>query len=292
MITSFVFFVVLTICMIPTKDRKVDNKVYRYIDTNDISVYLLNTNNQLAKVNFKINKDNTINTVKSIINKLTVSIDATIPNGFVQVIPSNVKLNDIKLENKLLSLDFSQEFLLIPQNEIEQVIESIVYSLLNIDEVEGVSIYVVGKNISDILNFPSIIDRNFGINKRVEIKNLNDISKVTVFYIDSVDNNNYYVPVTKYLNDKRDKIKIIIDELSSSYIYESNLISLLDKNIKLLNYEIENDIMTLDFSNSIFLEQDNMLEEIMYSVFANYDVNEIVFNLNDREIIKKRTTPF
>ena len=291
-ITLFVFFVVLTIYMIPSNNKN-DKVTYHYIDTKDISVYLLNSYNQLTKVDFKINNDDLINTVKSIINKLTISIDATIPNGFVQVIPNDVKLNSVKVENNLVSLDFSEEFLEIPEDNLEIVVESISYSLFNIKEIDKVSIYVLGENISNKYpSIPNVIDKKFGINKRVEIKNLNNISKVTIFYIDNIDDNNYYVPVTKYVNDKRDKIKIIIDELSSSYIYESNLISLLNKNIKLLDYEIKNDAVILDFSNSIFLEQDDMLEEIVYSVFANYDVNEVVFNLSDRQIIRKGATPF
>lgn len=288
-ITTFVFFVVLTIYMIPSNNKNNNEIIYHYIDTKDISVYLLNNHNQLTKVDFKINNDNLINTVRSVINKLTVSIDATIPNGFVQVIPNDVKLNNITIKDGLLCLDFSEAFLEVPSNEIETVVESISYSLFNIDGIDKVSIYVLDKNISDTYsNIPRVIDKKFGINKRLEIKSLNDISKVTIFYIDNIDDNNYYVPVTKYVNDKRDKIKIIIDELSSSYIYESNLISLLNKNIKLLDYEIKNDAVILDFSNSIFLEQNDMLEEIVYSVFANYDVNEVVFNLNDRQITKKR----
>ena len=58
----------------------------------------------------------------------------------------------------------------------------------------------------------------------------------------------------RYDNEReiRRVIKIIIDELSSNYVYESNLISLLNKNSKLLYYETNNEVMTLDFNNSIF----------------------------------------
>ena len=121
------------------------------------------------------------------------------------------------------------------------------------------------------------------------LKSFNDISKIVIYYVDIENNDNYYVPITKYINDDRDKIKIIIDELSSNYVYESNLISLLDKNIKLLDYEIKNDIMTLDFNNSIFLNDEKVVEEVIYSVFANYDVSALIFKANGQEIYKKST---
>ena len=69
------------------------------------------------------------------------------------------------------------------------------------------------------------------------------------------------------------------------------MISLLDKSIKLVDYEINNDVMILNFNNSIFIDKDKILEEVVYSisysVFANYDVNEVVFKVNNEEILKK-----
>ena len=58
----------------------------------------------------------------------------------------------------------------------------------------------------------------------------------------------YYVPVTKINNDNRDKIKIIIDELATSLTYETNLMSFLDSNVKLLDYEISDDKIKRNFT--------------------------------------------
>ncbi len=96
-ITAFVFFVVLTIYMLPINNKKENETIYHYIDTKDISVYLLNNHNQLTKVDFKVKDNNLLDTIKEVINKLTISIDATIPNGFSQVIPNDVKLNELTI---------------------------------------------------------------------------------------------------------------------------------------------------------------------------------------------------
>jgi len=62
----------------------------------------------------------------------------------------------------------------------------------------------------------------------------------------------------------------------------------LDKNIKLVDYSINNDVMILNFNNSIFLERDNILEEVVYSisysVFANYDVSKVIFQVDGVEV--------
>ena len=286
-ITTFVLFVVLTIYMIPTKRNK-DNKVYHYIDTKDISVYLENDYNQLTKVDFKITNSKIENVVDSVIKKITISNDATIPKNFKQVIPGEVTLNKVKVEDQIAYLYFSSDFLDIKEENIESIVESISYSLFELNEIKGVSIYVDEENISSkYKNIPKVITKEYGINKRYEINSFNNLSKVTIFYIDNEDDQNYYVPITKYVNDDREKIKIIIDELSSNYVYESNLISLLNKNSKLLNYEIKNDNMILDFNNSVFLSDEEILEEVIYSVFANYDVNNVVFQVEGKEFSKK-----
>jgi len=291
-ITTFVFFVVVSIYMIPTKNNK-ENKIYSYINTVDVSLYLLNDYNQLTKVDIKVGSDKLVNIIKSIINKLTISNDATIPKNFTQVIPNNVKVDDVLVEDGIASINFNEELLKVEDDELIKIVEAISYSLLELKEINGISIYVNHENISTLFNknIPDIITKEYGINKRIELKSFNDISKVTVFYIDNEDDNYYYVPITKYVNDDREKIKIIIDELSSNYIYESNLISLLNKNIKLLNYEVKNDSITLDFNNSIFMENNEILEEVIYSisysVFANYDVENVIFKINGEKFIEK-----
>ena len=287
-ITTFVLFVVLTVYMIPTKNKK-DIKEYNFIDTKDISVYLENDYDQLTKVDFKVTNSKIEKVIESIIKKLTISNDATIPKQFKQIIPSNIILKDVKVDENIAYLDFSKDFLTIKEKDIEKIVEAICYSIFNLKEINGVSIYVDKVNISNTFKnlIPDLITKEYGINKRYDIKSFNDLSKVTIFYLDNEDEKNYYVPITKYVNDDREKIKIIIDELSSNYVYESNLISLLDKNSKLLNYEIKNDSMILDFNNSVFLNNEGIIEEVIYSVFANYDVKEVVFQVEGKDISKK-----
>ena len=94
------------------------------------------------------------------------------------------------------------------------------------------------------------------------------------------------------MNDNREKIKIIIDELSSSYVYNSHLLSYLNSNTKLLATEQELDTLFLVFNDYIFSDMTTkkILEEVIYtislSVKENYDVNNIVFSVNNEEIYK------
>lgn len=299
-ITTFSFLTVFVICIIPEKlnsnsnylNPDFDIEYVTNIGTNEI--YLLGPNNYLVKTNVLINEDNLNAKIRGIIDYLTVQKSSKIPSGLSGIIPINTKLNNIEVNEKIVILDFDKELLNIKQELEERVIEAIVYSLINIDGIEGVTIKVEGNILTELpktkKQVPEVLTRDFGINKVFDFYNLNDIKKVTLYYMDEISDNSYYVPVTKYLNDDREKINIIIDNLSSHYIYESSLISLLNQDTELINYEIEDEIMTLNFNNSIFTN-DKILEEVTYtiseSIFDNYDVKSVIFQVEGKDVLTK-----
>jgi germination protein M len=230
--------------------------------------------------------------IRGIIDYLTIQKSDKIPAGLTGIIPANTKLNSIEIENNIAILDFSSELLKVSEELEERIIEAITYSIINLDGIEGVTIKIDGNILNELPNskkkIPNILNRNFGINKVFDISNLNDVQKVTLYYLDKISNNSYYVPVTKYLNDDREKINIIIDNLSSNYIYESNLISMLNQDTTLINYEIQDEIMTLNFNNNIFTN-DKLLEEVTYtiaeSVCDSYEVKSIIFQVEGENIL-------
>ena len=120
---------------------------------------------------------------------------------------------------------------------------------------------------------------------------LNDIYSYTVYYVNHYNNESYYTPVTKYINsDKQDKVKIIIDELATSLTYETNLMSFLDNNVKLLDYEIIDNKIKLNFNNLILsdITSNVILEEVIYTIGLSLcdelDVEEVIFQVNNEEI--------
>ena len=64
-----------------------------------------------------------------------------------------------------------------------------------------------------IEGYNEVLNKNIGINNEFLFNSRYDISRVVIYYVDKIDNKTYFVPVTKYLNDTREKIEIIIDEL-------------------------------------------------------------------------------
>ncbi|MBR2827688.1 MAG: GerMN domain-containing protein, partial [Bacilli bacterium] len=111
----------------------------------------------------------------------------------------------------------------------------------------------------------------------------NNLSKVVIYYLDK--NHEYYIPVTNYLNNDKEKIEVIIEELKNT---SNHLTSLIPLNLELLDYIEEENVLFLNF-NSYLVDSNEeitkkLLNEIAYSIFANYDVNMISFESNHNKI--------
>lgn len=297
LITTFTLFTLFVIYIIPEKvnqhylEPDIEVEYVTSLGTNEI--YLLGPNKYLVKTNVLLNDESFESKIRSIIDYLTVNKSEKLPVGLEGIIPTNTKINKISLDEGIVTVDFSKELLNVLPSLEERLIEAISYSIMNLPEVKGVTILIDGTNLDTLpqskKKIPNIITKDFGINKVYDIDNRNSIQKVTLYYIDNINNNHYYVPVTKYINDDREKVSIIIDNLSSNYLYDSSLMSYLSGDTELINYQIEDELMLLNFNNSIFTN-DKLLEEvsytIAYSIFDTYDVNTVLLESNGKEIAK------
>lgn len=297
-ISSAALFALLLVCLIPSKlDLKPDVEIVNS-DIKTSNIYLLDRNDRLVRTKVIINESNT----KDIINEVVEILihggigESIIPSGFRSFIPSSTKINSIDIEDCIIKIDFNSNLLDVRKDMEDKVIEALVYSLTEIDGITGITITIENKELTKLpksnSKLPSIITREYGINKVFDIDSLSGISHITTYFIDKINNNYYYVPVTKYVNDDRDKIKIIIEELSSTRAYNSDLMSFINSNTKLLKVDIDDDTMNLVFNNYILNDFDkkDILEEVIYticlSIKDNYSVKEVVFSTENEEIYK------
>lgn len=281
-------------------DYELSKEVNEYVYTNSVNViYLLDSNDYIARTTIRGCDCDTLETVKNIIQGLIVEGENNniIPNGFKSIIPSGTEVLDVSLKNKILNINFSKELLDINKEYEEKMLEAIVYSLTSIDGIDKVIIKVEGEILNKLPNsnkfIPTVLDRGYGINKSYDLVSTNDIESYTVYYVSNFNDNKYYVPITKYINsNKQDKIKVIIDELATSPIYETNLMSYLNSNVNLIDYSLDDKTLSLNFNNSILSDNtnDKILEEVIYtiglSIMDNFTVEEVSILVNNEEIYK------
>ena len=303
-VTTLALFALFLLYLMPDNDDidynlSGDNLEYVYTNATEV-VYLLDSNDYVARTTIKGCDCDTIETAKEVSEYLVIDGEKSniIPNGFRPIIPSGTEILDVSLEDKILTINFSNELLDINKDYEEKMIESLIYSLTNIDGIDKVIIKVEGEVLNKLpnsgKNLPTMLDKSYGINKSYDLVNTNNIDSYTVYYVSNFNDNEYYVPITKYVNaiNKQDKIKVIIDELSTSPIYEANLMSYLSSNVNLIDYSLDNKVLSLNFNDSILTDNtnDKILEEVIYtislSIMDNFEVEEVSFLVNNEEIYK------
>ena len=307
MVSTLALIIVTVLYFFPTDDNnnQIAQKV-EYVSVDNTPIYLMNPDNYVVRTSIATKEKEPLALVKEMIDALTIGNEKQdyIPKHFSSIIPENTKLLDVSLEDGLLKIDFSKEFLNTTKEMEEIVIEAIVYTLTEIDGIDKIMIFVEGTKLEVLpqsnIKLPNTLDRSYGINKVYDITSLKDLTKTTIYYIGEFNDLIYYVPVTKIENDNgNNKIEIIIDELKSSPIYETNLMSYLASSVKLESYEeLENQVI-LSFNNEIFddFKEQNILEEVKYSISLSLQdtlhIDEVIFKVDDKivETFNERKKP-
>lgn len=291
-LTTLTLFILLTVFTIT--NYKNENVLRTNLEIEDIAglktnvIYLLNDEGLLVQDRVLLDGSSVEEKIEKLLINLIEGSTCSFADGLSKVIPKGTVVNNVMVGNKYVTIDFSKELLNVSEEKEKSMITAIVYSVMDLDDFLGVSILVEGKSLEEYPNskekINKILDKSIGINKNYDITSFNNINKVVIYYLENINDNLYYVPVTKYVNDDREKVNIIVEELASSYIYESNLMSFLNSNVSLLEYEEKENIMSLNFNDYLFDGNDKVLEEVLYSiaysVFDNYDVSMVSFEVN------------
>lgn len=299
MVATSILLVILMLYLIPSNKGELEiEQRLEYVYPNEVdTIYLLDNYDKVSRTMISVNKQNEISKAIDLLDGLTINgkKQDKLPNGFRGLLPVGTRVLDISLHDKILKINFSKEFNNIKKEYEEKLIESLVYTLTDIDGVDKIEIFIEGVKLKELPNskklLPEYLDRGYGINKEYELTNLNDIDSYTIYYVMNYNDEVYYTPITKYINNQgQDKVKIIIDELATNLTYESNLMSYLDSNIKLLDYEIVDKTIKLDFNEAILsnITSSKILEEVKYTIGLSLcdelEIEKVVFLVNNKEI--------
>ncbi len=292
-VSTLIFGLLLLFYLVPSPsfeveiNEKDDNKEFENV------VYLLDDDNYVSRV---ISYYDETDIDKVIRNKINILIngDKNLDN-FYSLIPKKTILKDISVNKDNVYLNFSKEFLNVNKYIEESMVESIVYTLTEINGINNVYINVDGEKLVMLPNSKKVIPypltRSFGINKKYDLDSLNDIDKTIVYFVKKNDSGEYYVPITKVSNLSSSKIDIIIDELKSTVNAQDNLSSFISDNVVLEENKIIDDKINLVFNEYIFSDSSKktILEEVKYvvsqSIFDNLDVKEVIFSTKEHNNI-------
>lgn len=274
-LTTFIVFILViisTFCMNYEDHDKINKN-----NKNNFLLYTINKDDYVASTPVFV--ENNLTLEEKILDVLNIMVtnnnkNYLLPSYSSPILPNGTKVLNVKLNGDILKISFSEELYNVSSEQASKMIESLVYTLTEFDEVLGIEIYVGNDLLSYVPNtldsLPTLLTRDFGINKVYDLNSNMNIKKVYLNYYDDSNNN---IVVTKYLNDKRESIEIIIEQLVN-YSNLDNVVSYLDFDTKLVNYVISNDVIELVFNKDI--SGDELLyNQVVSSVFLNYDVSKV-----------------
>ena len=296
-VATLALFILLIIYFFPNNDTTIKEHL-NYIKRDEMPIFLIDNSNYVARTCIVKSSENINEQIIEIIETLTKNSKKSsyIRDGFKPVIPENTKVIDVKLDNEILTINFSKELLTIDKDNEEKMIEAIIYSLTEIKEIKKIKILVEKTPFTKLPNsqkkLPEILDKNYGINKTYNLDSIKESTKTTIYYLSRYKDYHYFVPVTKVNNEKTEKVEIIIKELKSTPIYQTNLISYLAASANITNYELLENAIKLSFNNYLIanIKEEEALEEVKYSIALSlrdtYGINEVIFNIPDSENTK------
>ena len=285
--STIIFFIVFTLYSMKFVDKVVtsDNSKDK---VNEEIIYTLNSDNYISKTSVYVSK--VLSLEDRVREKLEIMVkdndkNVLLPSYFKPILPQNTRVLDVVVEDCLIKVYFSKELNNINKEQSEKMIEAIVYTVTD-ENILGIEIYVNGQMLKYVPNtkkvLPTILTKDIGINKSYDINASNDISKVVMMYYTN-DNDNYYeVPVTKYVNDDREKLEIIFDEFGKMSD-DKSLISMME-GINVLDYSILDDRIVIDVNKELNKDEQNL---VFKSIFSNYGAKSIDLLVNGEKKVKK-----
>ena len=298
LLISFTAIFTLLIIYLVSNEPTEFKQELSYVDNNlSVSnIYLMDSYEFISLASVGISEDKIEAKAREIIDILIQDGpgENKIPSGFKSIINPDTKLNKVSFEDGILKLDFSNNLFDTKEEYEIKVLECLIYSLTSIKDVKGIEITIDDKKLEELpkskIKLPQIFDKSFGINKKYNISSLDDVSAVTIYYINKYNDDYYYVPVTRFINNNEEKVNLIIDELRENNYYLTGLMSFMNNNTTLLETSIEENEITLNFDKNLYSDQDTkeVLEEVIntinLSIEATYGIEDVSYMVENEPL--------
>lgn len=259
-------------------------------------VYMLDNDNYLVPLTFSFNaKELLADDIRYVVSLLRDESVLT-NKGYRTLLNENVKIQGIELDNNILNVDFSKEFNECDVSKEEQVIESLTWTLMQYDEVDGVTISVDGVKLETLpqsgIVLPDILDKTIGINKYYDTTgNIYNTTSVTVFYEKENFGETVYVPVTRRVieeeNQKMSVYNAMFEEVSvMSGLRRVDTLELIDNRSAI---DFEDNELKVSLEIEALMEEGVVDKDVYELLVMTYcDLNEIevsfTFEVNEEAV--------
>ncbi len=238
-------------------------------DTVMRDLYLIDKNGYVVSQTLPLPKSESA--AKQVLEYLVADGPVTeiLPNGFRTVLPADTTV-DVNIEDGKAVVDFSEEFANYEASDELKVLQAVTWTLTQFESVETVELRINGHKLEKMpVNGTPIHDegmsRDDGIN--IDVSGVSDITNsrpVTVYFLAQVDEEHYYVPVTRRVSNKeKDDITAVVNELVAGPGTDQSLVSSFISDVRLVHPpKIDDGVVTLHFNEAVLgSDEENMISE-------------------------------
>lgn len=264
--------------------EKASSEEEQSVDTVERELYLIDENGYVVPQTLKL--PHTKEVAKQALEYLVKNgpVENVLPNGFRGVLPADTQVLGVNLKEDTVIADFSKEFKNYKPEEEMKILQAITWTLTQFDNVSKVKIRINGYDQKEMpVNGTPITEgmsRANGINVDTSSAvNVTNSKAVTLYYLAQNEDNTYYVPVTKRIDDTKaaDKIAAAVKELINGPSFSSGLLTDFNSNVKMLKEPVyKNGIVTLDFNEAILGEKQG-------SAVSEHVLNSLVLSLTEQQ---------
>lgn len=204
--------------------------------------------------------------------------------GLHPILDSNLQVNAIAINDKSLTFDFSDNLYVKNNQEALDIFEALAY-VFCVDGVEKINLKIDGNDVDQLENSTiptSCITDRLGINNFETTTNyLYKTTPIVVYNTKTINNREYYVPVTKRIetedNDIDTKVSLMLKEIESKQ--PLTLVEQCTLKDGQLNIYLASNIL-----NDNELIDNNLYHQIVKSASHLDNVDEVSIYIDNQEI--------
>lgn len=271
-----------------TSDETSDETVKRQL-------FLLDSNGMVAPQMVEVPVPESKEVAKQALEYLVKDgpVSNVIPNGFQAVLPAGTQILGVNIKDGTAIADFSEEFKEYQAEDEQKILQAITWTLTQFDSIDKVQLRINGYD-QDVMPVDGTpigdgFSRADGIN--VDTGTMTDLTNsvgVTVYFLAQSSHGNYYVPVTKRVQNEENNITATIKGLAEGPSLASGLFSDFSRELELLEANADTDgKWTLNFNEALLNNQkaisDEALNALILSLTEHEEVKEFAIQVNGEE---------
>ncbi|WP_096269605.1 GerMN domain-containing protein [Paucisalibacillus globulus] len=251
-------------------------------------LFLLDSNGLVAPQNVELPVPDSKEVASQVLEYLVQDgpVTSLLPNGFQAVLPAGTEVLGLSIEAGTATVDLSEEFNEYAAKDEKRILEAMTFTLTQFDTIDRVKLRVGGKDLSSMPVDGTPISNGYtranGINiVQTDTVDLINSKAVTMYFPTEHDDNQYFVPVTQYLEVKDGDVhQAIVDALIEGPAYDTNLMHVFNDQTMLLNNpKLNSGVLELEFNQDILKDMEN-------GVIADEVMETLVRTLTEQESIE------